>query len=216
MRPATDLGKIYSAASYRILRIRRLFSLAKSPNEPRRSEYAAICVLELDNLIIGCLRVYTISTLRRGRTANGQRIATTRPFSHEEEVGAYILSILNHQAYQRLHNPQRIRKKDEPTIRDPRFTERVLLSCGASNVSSLQNALSINTNLFNDISTVRNFYAHRNADTWRKVRTKAHSMGIFGITHPNDLITSILPGRPISLFEDWLDDAELFFEEATK
>jgi hypothetical protein len=106
--------------------------------------------------------------------------------------------------------------RHEPKIRDPRATERVFAACGASNITSLQNALALNTTLFSDLPTVRNFYAHRNSDTWQKAKRKGQALGLFGALHPNDIITAILSGRPVSLYEDWLDDASLFFEEATK
>ncbi len=69
------------------------------------------------------------------------------------------------------------------------------MSCAATNVGALQNALALNTTLFSDLATVRNFYAHRNADTWRKVRRKGQDLGVFGAAHANDLVTSTLTGK---------------------
>jgi hypothetical protein len=78
------------------------------------------------------------------------------------------------------------------------------------------NALALNTSLFVDLPTVRNFYAHRNSDTCRKVLSKARNMGVFGAKHADELMVAYLSGRPVSVFEEWLNDAELFFYEATK
>lgn len=216
MRPVTDLGKLYGAFAYRILRIRRLFDLAGSSPEPRRSEFISVSVIELDNLILSSLRALTISSLRCGRTSQRNKISTTRRFGDEQEIAAFMLSILHVKSFQKLRSPTRVSRRDEPKVRDPRATEIVFASCGASNIGSLRNALALNTTLFADLPILRNFYAHRNEDTWRKVRTKAHALGVFRIKHPNELLMTMLPGRPVTLFEDWLDDAELFFEEATK
>jgi hypothetical protein len=158
----------------------------------------------------------TISTFRAARTASGSRISVSHRFGHEEEVGAFVLSVLSTPTYQRLKSPPRVSRKIEPTVRDPRDTEKVFVAGGASNVGSLRNALALNTGLFSDAGTIRNFYAHRNEDTWRKVRNRAHALGIFGAKHPDEVVTSQVPGRPVSIYEDWLDDAELFFEEATR
>ena len=172
-------------------------------------------VIELDNLVLSALRCFTISSLRGGRTAGGRRVLTRMRFGHEEEVAAFILSVLNSVLYAKLRSPARVSRRDEPTVRDPRDTEKILLTCGASNVGSLQNALALNTSIFRDLSALRNFYAHRNADTWRKLKTKAASWGVLSPEHADDIARSTLSGRPVTLFEDWLDDAELFFDELT-
>lgn len=182
----------------------------------RRSELLAVSVIELDNLVLCALRVLTISTLSGARTATGKRIKLTKKFTHEEEVGAFVLSVLSVKAYERLKYPTRIGKRDEPVVRDPRETAKVFAAVGATNLGSLENALALNTTLFTDLGTIRNFYAHRNQDTWRKVRTKGQAMGIFRAVHANDIVTASVPGRSVSVFQDWLDDAEVFFEEATK
>lgn len=216
MRPVSDLRKLHSSFSYRLLRLRRLYAVAVEVAEPRRSELLAVSVIELDNLVLSSLRALTISSLRAARTAMGNRVAVARRFGDEEEVSAFMLSVLSTFTYKRLKSPARVARKHEPTVRDPRDTAKVFIASGASNLRSLQNALALNTTLFNDLGTLRNFYAHRNQDTWRKARNKAQAMGIFSAKHANDIITSGLPGRAVSVFEDWLDDAELFFEEATK
>lgn len=216
MRPVTDLSKLYEAFTYRLLRIRRVFGLAATLTEPRRSEFIAVSVIELDNLIIGALRAFTISSLRGGRTSQRHRVVTSRTFGREEEIAAYVLSVLDVATYRRLRTPTQVSRREEPKVRDPRSTERVFARCGASNIGSLQNALALNSRVFSELAPLRNFYAHRNDDTWRKVRNRAQAMGIFNAAHPNDVVTYVLPGRPVNLFEDWLDDVELFFDEATK
>lgn len=216
MRPVSDLAKLNSSFGFRLLRIRRLYANANSNVEPHRSELLAVSVIELDNLVLSSLRVLAISSLRSARTASGHRVTVTRPFGDEREIGAFVLSVLSSPTYNRMNHPSHISRADEPTVRDPRDTAKVFRACGASNLASLQNALALNTTLFSDLGTMRNFYAHRNQDTWRKVLTKGQAMGIFGARHANDIVTNGVPGRPVTVFEDWLDDAELFFEEATK
>jgi hypothetical protein len=216
MRPTTDLAKLHSAFAYRLLRLRRLYGLARSAIEPRRSECLAIGTIELDNLILATLRALTISSLRCARTIDGHRVTVSQNFGHEEEIAAYMLRILEVKNYLRLKSPSRVKRKDEPTVRDPRRTEEIYLSCGASNIGSLQNALALNVSVFGDIPTVRNFYAHRNFDTWRKVRNQAAASGVFGISHPNEFLTASVGRGPVTFFDSWMDDAEWFFEEATK
>jgi hypothetical protein len=213
MRAASDLTKLYDAAQYRLVKIGRLYSSLSRRPLPDRGMVISTSVLELDNLIITTLREFTISSLVRTRTVSGHRVAINRLFRCEEEISAHILSIVNFVAFQRLKQPPRIARKDEPTVRDLKITEKILLGCGASNLPSLQNALALNLSLFRDIPTIRNFYAHRNEDTWKKVKDKARLMGIRATRHTDDLVQAVVAGRPWSIFEDWLGDLEIFFEE---
>ncbi|HSV57193.1 MAG TPA: hypothetical protein VLH39_08835 [Magnetospirillaceae bacterium] len=134
----------------------------------------------------------------------------------EGEIAAFMLSVVNNRAFTRMGAPIRINRNQEPTVRDPRDLEKIFSAAGLTNTSSFQNALALNTMLFTNLGTLRNFYAHRNADTWRKARQKAIDMGIYAVYSVDDIVKSLVPGRAVRVYEDWLDDAELFFEEACK
>lgn len=216
MRPFTDLSKFRSAFDYRLLRLRKSYASILSGADPNPRQGLPFVVIELDNLVLSGLREYTLSTLRGARTVGGIRIKVNQQFGPSDQIGAFIMSVVQNYTYQKLGQPASVSRTQEPTIRDPRQTEKVLVQCGASNLVSLQNALALNTSLFSDLATLRNFYAHRNEDTWRKVRNKALNMGAYTISHPDQLSIHLIPGRPVSVLQDWLDDAELFFHEATQ
>ncbi|MNL57701.1 hypothetical protein D3C87_1812860 [compost metagenome] len=101
-------------------------------------------------------------------------------------------------------------------MRDPKNIEKILRSCGASNLPSFQNALALNTNVYRDLVKLRNFYAHRCKDTWQVVDNLARNLGVVSLDHPDDLVCYVITGRPVTIFEDWLSDVEIFFEEAIK
>lgn len=143
----------------------------------------------------------------------GHRITVNRQFGPEPEIAAYILSVVNSVRFTHIRMPISLRRDEEQTIRNPKDTEKILISCAATNLPSMRNALSLNASVFRDLSTVRNFYAHRNENTWKKVRDKAQALGIGSVVHPDDLVQSSILGRPLSLFEDWIAEAELFFDE---
>jgi len=215
MHCGLDLTKLHDAAQYRLMRIKfRYTSTSRLPREDHGLVISYV-VLELDNLIISTLRQFTISSLRRARTVRGHRVSVNHDFGPEGEIGAYVLSILNTAKYNR-HKPITIKREDEPTVRNPKETEKILMSCGASNLPSLQKALALNATVFRDIATVRNFYAHRNENTSTKVRNQARNIGIPVIRHPDELVKGVIIGRPVSVFEDWLTDTQLFFEELMK
>lgn len=215
MRATGDLAKLHRAIAGRLARLRRVYAACLAPDgssEPR----LAFAAIELDNLVLASIRQFVISCLTGARSADGSRVLVSPRMSDEGEVGAFVLSVLSSQAFSNLGNPSRISREREFKIREPRFIERVMSSCAASNLLSVQAAFSLPTTLFSDLPTVRNFYAHRNDDTWRKVRLRANGMGVFGVQTTDELLRAPLPGRPVRVFEDWLDDAELFFYELTR
>jgi hypothetical protein len=213
MHATSDLAKLYHAVRRRLLRIEVLYhSLSNRPMEDR-SMVLASSVIELDNTILCGLREFTVSSLRRARTLSYHRISTNRAFAAAGEISAFILSVVNPVKYQNMKSPAVVGREYEPTVRDPKDTQKVLSTCAASNISSVQNALALNFGLFRDIATIRNFYAHRNEDTAKKVRTKARSMGVPAAHHPDDLVLASPPGRPGSILQDWIGEAQIFFEE---
>jgi hypothetical protein len=212
MHAASDLAKLHDAVQYRLKRIKNHFASISGRPETDRNLVITTCVVELDNTAICTLREFTVSSLRRARTVRGHRISVNRRFGPETEIAAYVLSVVNIVKYNR-QRPTSLKRDEEQTIRDPKDTEKILISCAATNLPSLQKALALNVGIFRDIPTVRNFYAHRNENTWRKVRDKARAMGVGPVRHPDDFVQSSISGRPVSVFEDWLAEAELFFDE---
>lgn len=141
---------------------------------------------------------------------------TTSPsFDDEGQVAAYVLSVLSPVSYANMGNPARVVRCDEFKVRDPRLIERVMASCSASNLLSIQAAYAYNKGVFTDLPVMRSFFAHGNDDAWRKVRNRAPGMGICGVRSTSHLLSSRVPARPVSLIEDWLDDVELFSYELT-
>lgn len=197
MRAASDLTKLHDAIQRRLTRLRHAF--ASVPGRPLkdRNFVIATCVIELDNMSMSGVREFTFSTLTKARTVLGHRVSVNRMFANEEEISAFLLSVLNSVAYAKLGAPAGIKRHKEPKVRDPKQTEKILNACNATNLPSLQNALALNVGLFRDLATVRNFYAHRNQDTFRKVREKANNMGVAVIRHPDDLVQALVIGRPV-------------------
>lgn len=212
MHAASDLSKLHNAVQNRLKRIKNHFASVSRRPEIDRNSVITTCVIELDNTAICALREFTVSSLRRARTVRGHRISVNRKFGPETEIAAYVLSVVNTVKFSR-NRPSALKREEEQTVRDPKDTEKILINCAATNLPSLQNALALNVGIFRDIPTVRNFYAHRNENTWRKVRDKARAMGVVPVRHPDDFVQSSIAGRPVSLFEDWLGEAQLFFDE---
>lgn len=218
MRASMHLGRLNDAAQYRLRRLQDLYNTIDAQPKQQQTIRLAYIAVELDNLNICVLREFTISTIRKAKTSTGRRINVNKNLGPAEEIGAYILSVVNPVRFrnivkhQKLKDPIRIKRTDEQAVRDPKEIEKVLIDCTASNLSSLQKALSLNSSLFRDLKFIRHFYAHRNKDTFIKASSTAANMGILNFHHPDQILKHVIVGRSHSILEEWLMDAQLFYE----
>lgn len=216
MRASMNLGRLNDAAQYRLERLHRLHRNLAVLDPSQQSQQLAYITIELDNLNICALREFTISTVRGAKTTKGHKVSVSNLLGPEEEIGAYILSILNSVKFHKMKNPVRIKRTDEPTIRDPKETEKILMAAGASNLNSLQNALALNTNLFRDLKYVRHFYAHRCKDTYIKACSGCASIGPPKPKHPDDILRHVVTGRAQPVLEQWIMEAKFFYHLLTE
>ncbi|MEJ0003483.1 MAG: hypothetical protein WDN30_07910 [Pararobbsia sp.] len=177
-----------------------------------RSLKLAYITIELDNLNIGALREFTISTIRKAKTLGGGKVSVNLNLGTEEEIAAYILSIINSVKFKKLKSPTQIDRAKEQAIRDPKQIEQILIACSATNLPSLQTALSLNSNMFRDLKYLRHFYAHRNKDTLSKAFANSVKVGTFSSRHPDEMLLHVAPGKTHAVIEEWLTDAKLFYE----
>ncbi len=212
MQASMHLQRLHDATQYRIKKLHDLYKSTEVLPRSQQGPGLSYIAIEFDNLNVSVLREFTISTIREAKTTTGRRIKVSQSIGPEEEIGAYVLSVVNQVKYHKLKKPKSIQRTDEQTIRDPKEVEKILSHCGASNLPSLQNALSLNSNLFRDIKPIRHFYAHRNKDTFNKAATRAASMGIFNPRHPDQILRHVILGRPHSVLEEWLIEAGLFYQ----
>ncbi|WKY30268.1 hypothetical protein [Pseudomonas donghuensis] len=212
MRASMHLGRLNDAAQYRLERLQALYNTMGGLPVPQQSRRLAYISIELDNLNICTLREFTVSTIRGAKTTTGKRITVNQRMGPDDEIGAFILSVVNSVKYRKLRNPVKVQRTQEQTIRDPKEVEKVLVACGASNLPSLQNALSLNSSLFRDIKFIRHFYAHRSKDTFIKASANAASMGIHNPSHPDQILKYVVTGRPHSVIEEWLVEAKIFYQ----
>ncbi|WP_431201356.1 hypothetical protein ACQ86E_19445 [Bradyrhizobium betae] len=130
-------------------------------------------------------------------------------------MGAQALSIVNSVRYQRMGSPPVVDRRDEHKFRNPREVRNVLAALGGNNLPEFDAALALNTTLFSDIAVIRNFYAHRNRDTWRKVSSYFQTQrGFPRLRKAADLLSYQRPGASGTMLDEWLIDAELFFDFA--
>lgn len=212
MRASMHLGRLHDATQYRLKRLLDLYGTIGVLPIPQQSRRLAYIAIELDNLNISALREFTISTIRCAKSLTGKKISVNRNLGQEDEIGAYILSVLNPVRYKNLKFPATVKRTDEPTVRDPKEVKKVLVDCAASNLASMDNALSLNSSLFRDIKPIRHFYAHRSKDTFIKALANSASLGLPHPRHPDEILKHVVPGRSVPVWEEWLIEAQIFYE----
>jgi hypothetical protein len=185
-------------------------------NDRFANAWGAHIVIELDNLIISAFREFLVSSNFGVRGLSGRWASTTvPPFPSDSHLSAQALSIINSVKYRNLGSPPTIDRRQEHKFRNPRDVRTVLISLGGNNLRELDSALALNTTLFADIAVLRNFYAHRNRDTWRKAANYFTNERAFpSFKRAADLLNYRQPTSSVAMLEEWLADAELFFEFA--
>lgn len=211
MRASMNLGRLHEATQFRLDTLLRFYQEPSIGSKQESAKLSYIAV-ELDNLNVAVLREFTVSTLREAKTCNGARIKVKNKIDNEKEIASYILSITNSVKYMKLKSPKTIERDQEQAIRDPKQIEPILIDSKASNLPSLQSALALNATVFQAVKPFRHFYAHRCFDTYKKAVSRSRAMGILNPKHPDRTLTTILPGRPHSILEDWIIEAKLFYE----
>lgn len=215
MQCVTDLAKLRDSIIARVRFLRQIISPISTPLCAEEKRALSFVTIEIDNLIILGLRQYTKSSLLRSRTAAGERVTATVHPQSSEEAAAFIYASLNPKGFSRLKFPPRISEKDEYIFRDPKKAEKVLTDYAASNHRNLELALSLNATVFSEAKICRNFFAHRQMNTYQAVQIFAANLGIIRVDAPEHLILLGRPGTGVRILDGWLADVENFFELAT-
>jgi hypothetical protein len=101
-----------------------------------------------------------------------------------------------------------VSRRDEPAWHNTSDFFKLVQQIGASNLPRIQAGLAYSTTFFNNLPTIRNFYAHRCDDTFRKAGNVGVRLGLSATPdlHATEIMCSRLPRRPQNIATDWLDD----------
>ena len=206
MRSVRHLAKLKENVSDRLKRLAGLtagVNLPLSPDERRRISYA---IVELDNLLINCLRSYTRSVLVGCRSVNGHTVATSSAATNSREASAEMLKTLNVSRFQDLGSPAMVADDLTPRFRLPSEAEKVLLAFQASNLTDLQLGVGLNGLVFTEAKILRNFFSHRCEGTNEKVRAFAQRIGVFNYEDAERLALTARPSTSTPILIGWMDD----------
>ncbi|MBE0564913.1 MAG: hypothetical protein IH621_03080 [Krumholzibacteria bacterium] len=205
MRRVAELGDLAKTVARRSCNLRehvRGLALPIGAPEDRIIAYTAIEAL---NLWSEFVRSYYLSCCLGCRCRSGTPVTVGHGFTTIEAAIGFAVTTIK--SSRKSSGPWT--RRDEPDWKVPHTLLKMLEEIDASNLDMARTALSYQTRVFKDLPTVRNFFAHRQEDTAKKVVAVAHSNGMSSRRRPAELMCTRLPNHPQNLLAGWLDDIRI-------
>ena len=205
--PSRRLEKLQRKASRRLARLRHVVDSLALPPTAEKDRLIAWVVIEARNLWAEFLRAYYLSGAICTRSASGSPVSFTRmTFSNTQMALIHSVRLLRNRGFRR----QAVRRQDEPPWHVVRDYLSLCMDVGFSNLAQINGAFSYQTSFFAQLTPLRNFYAHRCDETFRKAGQVGIRLGLSSQPdlRPTQIMCSKLPGRPQNVLTDWLDDME--------
>jgi hypothetical protein len=208
LNPRYDYRRLNRSANTRLLWLREKVNSLTPGTSFSHDENIAYVVIESVNIWASFSRAYYLSWFMKPKTMTGRRVICVRHFASFQDALLFAIRHLRSPGYRRS-SPSR---RDEPTWHDSNNLLSLAAAVGVSNFVQISSALSFGATYGSNLPTVRNFYAHRNDETFRKVQTKAALLGLGTNLRPCEFVCASLPSRPQNLISDWLDEMRLTIE----
>jgi hypothetical protein len=208
LRPYRHYSRLNRCSVVRLIALREKVNSLTPTSSVFNDEQIAFVVIEAMNLWASFARAYYLSWFLRPMTMTGHRVICSSHFRMFEDAIIFAIRRLRWRNYSRV-SPAR---RDKPAWHDPRTLLTLPTEIGVSNLNEVQAAFSLGATYPSNLPTVRNFYAHRNDETFRKVRDKAVLLGLGRNLRPCEFVCMALPSRPQNLISDWLDEIRLTVE----
>lgn len=186
----------------RAVALRQLVEGLPTTPSPVADRLVAYTTIEALNLWAQFSRAFYLACCFGAVSRSGQPVSVAIYFGTRDDALTHAVRTMGSS---RKSGPPWTRR-DEPTWHDPNVVLKLLGSLKASNLGNVQGAFGYQTRVFRDLPTVRNFYAHRNEETARKVGTLARRFGQSSRRRPTELMCTRLGNRPQTILADWLDD----------
>lgn len=204
MNPSHRLERLHTAAMKRLGKLRAHVSGLTFPVAPDDDVRVAWTTIEALNLWGGFLRAYYLSGAIKCRTVSGKSVRfTALSFADSESALKFAIKKIKGGKV-----PAKISRRDEPTWHDTAVFLSLEKSVGASNLAQIYAAFGAGTAFAPLLPTIRNFYAHRCDETYRKAARVGIKLGLStkAELRATKILCSRLPKRPQNVLTDWIDD----------
>jgi hypothetical protein len=203
MRPVKVTQELYFITRRRSAYLRSLLPTQPSIFSKQLDRRVAFVAIELLNSWAGYSRALYLSTCRGALDARLRKLTINQHFATDEEALYFAAKRFN----PKLRPwPTRITHRDEPDWLDPNILLILLDDLGASNSLDVGAALSFDWQVFRDLPTVRNFYAHRRENTARKTQQLMITYGLSPVLHPTEFCLAYERGKSQSILLNWVDE----------
>lgn len=202
MRACRSLPVLYDMFEKRVFRLLAVHkAVLAAPTDCARDRSTAYCALEMSNAWGGFLRAYYVSAASGARRRSGARVRLGSRPSFTSEIDAVMAAI-------RVQNPaftkRRYTSYDEPDWNSKSVVIRIATNLSMSNLVEIRRGFAMASRIRDRMAPVRNFYAHRSERTALRVKNVAKDLRIPSVQRATDLLCSLLPGKPITVFEQWV------------
>jgi hypothetical protein len=208
LRPHRHYSRLHRCSVVRLITLREKVNGLTPTSSVFNDEQIAFVVIEAMNLWASFARAYYLSWFLGPITMTGHRVICSNHFRMFEDALVFAIRRLRWRNYGGV----RPSRRDEPAWHESRTLLTLATDIGVSNLNEVQAAFSLGATYLSNLPVVRNFYAHRNDETFRKVREKAILLGLGRNLRPCEFVSTPLPSRPQNLICDWLDEIRLTVE----
>lgn len=198
-----ELAQIFRRRAWRLIPLVQSASVPASAESDRLVAYVTI---EAVNAWASFSRAFYISCATRAYTASGSRVTSKMPgikTSHD----ALLEAIKKFKGYKNKNPP--FRRRDEPSWHRVNNLVTLANHLGLSNLGVITTAFGYSTHAFDCLPELRNFFAHRNADTCRACHSLAASVAVPPSRRPVDILLHRNYSRPMNVLSEWISDMSL-------
>jgi hypothetical protein len=205
MRRRTSLERLNGSFVHRIRQLEVVANSVAGKSGHDIDRAVAFVAIESLSAWSGFVREFYLScAFLHPKTIGGQHVSH-RNMAITDEYLALHHSVLIMKG--RSISAPRIAPRDEPAWHEKTVLARLSASLSLSNNQVVISGLSYQTTFFDQLPTLRNFYAHRSEATAAKVlRIAQRNYGAIAVRHPNELVNVLFAGRVQTLIQEWLSD----------
>lgn len=202
MRPTKNLKRLVVPS---MRQMRRLWILLDSQAllsvDDRDPRIIAYSIIELQNTWIEFLKNFYLSCTIRAHLLHGGRIKHRQGFiARPQQALAEAVYVLNPR-----FRGSNWRKHRGPNWIQPTTLITLTRHFGFSNQNNIYAAMSYQPHIFNSLPELRNYFAHKNVNTYRTAMNLAPKYGIRA-QNPTDIVLAYAPNRPQTIVQDWIND----------
>lgn len=207
MTPCKNLERLFSSTRGRLRQLRAAWARELAAREVE----TAFVVIELQSTWANFMRAFFISCAFGARTGSGtpSRLELAPVLSENDAIG---LAIKTKKPTARPKSSGAWDRRDEPKWYEVQTVLSILQKQKLSTLEDVQAAFSTGDRTFEDLPTVRNYFAHRSWQTELAARAVGRHYGIPATLRPTQILGSRPIGRPRPLLAEWIDHVEFTAE----